>query len=393
MGFGGLAPLPMRLGDGGEESVSPEQWLRVASDVKASFGALLVLLIQEPAQGVGNDGPCTVSGFGMGGSDLTGITVTRTTSGAVNIIDIDIGAGYTDPTLDVVRHWAIKAGHAKMVGYYAAGHLDSLLHNSGNLASVAYFPDAGTTGLHTVVLWGMTEKDELADYGAEPDKAASAYEGDVPYAHIWLTELRNVRGSAYSTIEGSFPEMENRAKARFFAFLQRCAERHVWAQLPACADENIGRWSRIMDVGTTNDLGWQARRKCAARFALIAGGPTEASMTEALQLILGPSFVALHTFHGTFDAPPDPTYWPGVNDGPGSMDLDGTGAWSSQRHHFVVQLTAPNDTQKARVLNTAHRDADELFFAALVPVSTWDYAFNEPGQFILGVSQLGRDSL
>lgn len=395
MSFGGLAPFPIRLGPGGDESISPEQWLRLCDDVAGQMQPLVSLLITEPPAGIANDGPCTVTGRSMGGTSLTGITCTRTTSLAgVAMLELSIGEYYTDPVTGQQRRWKPLAGHAQMVGCFVPGSVDAPPDIQSNTSiTVSYWWDVATTGVHTLILWGLAERGEPGDYGAEPTKAQAAYEGEVPYAYTWLLECRGMRGSVFESRAGSFVEMENIAMARVFGLLQRHNERHVWNQLPADSDQCIGRWAKLMDVGTTGDKDWQARRKCAARFALITGGPSDAAISDAMAAIFGPAFVTVHRFPGTLDAAPAPTYWPGVSNGPGALDIDGNGAWTSQRYHFIVQLTAANDAQRDRVLALAHRDADELFFSSLVPVCTWGYSFNVPGNFILGTDQLGRDSL
>jgi hypothetical protein len=365
----------------------------MCDDIAGQLQPLVVMLITEPAAGAINDGPCAVVGRSMGGTDLSGITCERVTaSPTVNRIDVNIGEFYTDPTTDERRRWSVMCGHAKMVGYDAAGYRDQFILNSTTDINISYFSSGSTTGVHTLILWGLADRGEAGDYGAEPTKAQAAYEGQVPYAYIWLTECRGMRGSAYVSSPGSFVEMENIARARLFGLVQRASERHAWAQLPSGADQTIGRWAKILDVGTTGDKDWQARRKCAARFALIVGGPSEQAINDAMAAIFGPSFVAVHRFPGTFVTPPDPTYWPGVNPGPGVLDIGG-GAWTSQRYHFVVELTAPNEAARVRLLGVARRDADELFSSSLVPVCTWGYSFGVPGAFVLGTSELGRDSL
>ena len=380
MAFGGLAPFPLRLGSGDDESVSPEQWIRLCDDVAGQMQPLLAMVIEEPVPGAGSDGPCAIYGRSMGGTDLSGITCARVTvSPSVNRIDINLGEYYVDPTTGEQKRWKPLGGLARRA--LTGTNADFLDLSSSPAISISYTSDPADEGVHTLVLWGVTTLRESGDYGAEPTKAAAAYEGSVPYAYIWLTECRGMRGSAYVSAPGSFVEMENIAMARAFGFAQRVSERHAWHQLPSGSDQTIGRWARLLDVGTTGDKDWQARRKCTARFALIVGGPSELALNDAMVDIFGPSFVAIRRFPGTLDAPPVPTYWPGVNEGPTVLDISGDGAWSSQRYHFVVQLTAPNAAARVRLLGIAHRDADELFSSALVPVCTWDYSFTPPEGF------------
>jgi hypothetical protein len=246
---------------------------------------------------------------------------------------------------------------------------------------------------HLVVVHGITEPRYAGDYGASADKIASSFEGESPYAWQWLQEMRQVRGDAFSTAPGSFTEMENIALARHFGMVQRLAERHAASQTPEGSDQTLGRWAKILDIGTTTNRDWELRSVAAAKFALTIGGPTAAALTAAAQQVFRHNFVTIHRFLGDFDAPPEPTFWPAGVVGPGVLDI-GNGVWSSVRYYYLIELTATSDIERARVYGVAKNTFDDLLRSSLPPVCTWGYTFKAPGAGIVpGGFQLGRDSL
>lgn len=385
MQFGGLAPLPGRLGPSSDESISPENWLRICDDVVMQRQPLAVLLIAEGA-GVG---ACTVTGVSMGGMDVSGITATlyESSPGEWTTL-INLGEGYTSPLDGSVVKWSPRYTHAKVVGSTMA----ITETTAGQYVTLSYSDLRSWPFSYTVVIYGWTAQKWAGDYGAEPTKKAAKKENDAPYAWVWLQEMQVVRGDAFSTASDSPTQWENIAIARIYAYLQSIAERHAACQLPMQADQNLGRWATIMNIGTTDDRDWQVRRKCAAKFALTTTGASETSMNAAASLLFGSNFTSITWGEGTIDAPPPNTFWPGGTAGPGDYDLGG-GPWLSSRYSFVVALNTANDAETVRVRNLALRDFDEMLRAALPPVTTWAYQFNSGSGFTLDFSRMDYEAL
>ena len=393
MPFGGMSPMPLRLGAQSDTSISPENWLRLCDDVAAQHHPLAVLYIAEGA----GAGACAVTGISMGGTDVAGSGITATlanTSGTNWQITISVGPGYIDPETLELHRWSVSFADPRPVG----GVFISLAGISTNNDVLVTYDNARTTPLrHVVTIYGTTEQRWSGDYGAEPSKSRAGNAADVPYAWVWLQELQVTRGDAFSVASGSFTQMENVALARGFAYLQDIAERHASNQLPTQADQSLGRWATIMNVGTTDDRDWQVRRKCAAKYALTTTGATAASLNAAATLLFGGNFYGINWTLGTVDYPPEATFWPpgftgDPSPGPGALDI-GNGVWTSSRFHFTVELTAANEVEATRLIGIAHRDFDEMLQASLPPVVTWDYRFNPTNGFILDTSRMDREAL
>lgn len=398
MPFGGLSPLPLRLGASSDVSISPENWLRLCDDVVATRSPLAVLYIQEPA---GVYGACTVSGLSRAGTDPRFIPATSSLVSyggghTFRQIEIDLGEGYTDSTFGDLRKWKPRSA---IVGCSTTVSV-CRLSISGNKVYLRFATMPVAQQSYYAVIYGETEQRWSGDYGASPYKKAAKYAGATPYAAIWLTEMMKARGDAFSTATGSYTQMENIALARSFAYLQNISERHAACQLPMQADQIIGRWARVLDIGTNDDRDWQVRNKCAAKYSLTLGGVSNESLDQSATLLFGSNFTGV-TWGGPSESStdynpgglPNGTFWPVFEmDGPGSLNIDDA-AWSSPIYHFVVDLTAANTTEAARLYAIATRDFDEILRPSLPPVVTWDYRFNHDSGFNLGVDHLNRDAL
>lgn len=382
MPLGGLAPFPMRLGPSSETAVSPEEWLRLAVDAAAIDTPICILRIIV----LSGAGSGIITGFGRG-------TFTPTLSvswaGAIGTFVVTPGDAYTDD-LGNSRNWTARAAIVNMLN----GVPDALSWevSSGQLEITVDASGAYTNVFH-IAVYGETEPRFAGDYGSEPNKVESP-EGVAPYAWIWLQETQRIRGDAFSIAAGSFTQMENISMARFWGLVQRVNERHAAQQIPEYSDQALPRWIQLLGLGSTNQRDWELRRKAGAMFSLTMSGPTADALNDALSAVFGPNFVQVHRFEGTLDAPPAGTYWPAGDPGPGPLIINREfGNWTSTRYHFLIELTATSDADRVRVLNIAARDMDEILTAALPPVCTWAYNFNGLDGFVLGTSELGRDSL
>jgi len=390
-GIGGVCPLRL-----GREFANPEQWLRLAVDAAYAATPLAVLLVIEQVGGA-----CTVYGLQRGQSGYAqitaGITATWTNpGGGNNRVDIVFPFSYIDAESGESRSWRPMGATSQVAGSsLVVSGADLVNTSSAHYTIRVEYLTASRSGplTHLVVVHGITEPRYAGDYGASADKISSSFEGESPYAWQWLQEMRQVRGDAFSTAPGSFTEMENIALARHFGMVQRLAERHAASQTPEGSDQTLGRWAKILDIGTTTNRDWELRSVAAAKFALTIGGPTAAALTAAAQQVFRHNFVTIHRFLGDFDTPPEPTFWPAGVVGPGVLDI-GNGVWSSVRYYYLIELTATSDIERARVYGVAKNTFDDLLRSSLPPVCTWGYTFKAPGTGIVpGGFQLGRDSL
>jgi hypothetical protein len=388
---------PLRLG---REFALPEQWLRLAADAASAEAPLAVLLVQELAFGA-----CSVAGIHRGQGEFGPITagISATWSnpvGSNNYVDIAFSFHYLDENGES-RSWRPMGATSQVASASTGGVALSSVATLIPLSTYHHtirveYAESLRPGplLHLVIVHGLTEPRFAGDYGASVDKSISSFEGETPYAWQWLQEMRQVRGDAFSTAPGSFTEMENVALARHFGMVQRLAERHAANQLPESADQSLGRWAKILNIGTSHNRDFELRDIAAAKLALTIAGPTAAGITAAAERVFRHNFVQVHRFEGTIDWPPYPTFWPaGLFIGPGALDI-GAGVWSSIRYHYLIELTAASDSERVRILGLVKQTFDDILISALTPVCTWSYSFSTPGGgFILGTSELGRDAL
>jgi hypothetical protein len=243
-----------------------------------------------------------------------------------------------------------------------------------------------------VEIWGDVPQTDPHEYGTDEDKVASKTEGEIPYAYWQLQELIKDQGSAYTTEPGSLVMMGNLAEARLWGLGYRLAERHAANQTPATAGQAIYRWAKLLGVQRGLDSEWQLRKRCVNKQRFRATGASQLRLEEALVSLLGSSFVGI-TFHdGTFDSPPVPTYWPGVNEGAPMLDLGG-GTWTSDRSRITISLQHVTGKPDQDVANVANGEMFGILRGVLPATSTWDWSFDTSSGFVLGTSILGWNSL
>jgi hypothetical protein len=390
MPFGALAPFPLRLGAQSNTSISPENWLRLCDDVVQQNHPLAVLLITEPAE---TSGPCTVTGLFLGGTD-PGATITAQLDEMATdnsyLITVSMGSSYIDSTSGERKSWALKMANARHVG---ATTVDDVYIYDTDI-EISYTVVRSGARQHTLVVYGETAPKYSGDYGAEPTKSSAGAAADIPYAWIWLQEAQAIRGDAFSTAPGSYTQIENIAIARMFAYTQNLADRLAASQLPMQADQAIDYWASLMNVGTTDDRDWQARRKCAAKFALVTVGANTQSLNAAASLVFGSNFVRIDWNEGTLDSPPPNTFWPGGTSGPAGLNIGDGYAWTSTRHRFSIILTSLNNAETTRLMSVNRREFDEMLIDVMPPVNVWDYKINQNGDgFELSVDRMGFDEL
>jgi hypothetical protein len=221
MGFGGLYPLPLRLGGSPEEGWTVEQHARLSCDVAAmnASAPLVAMRVDVSAGGV-----ATVSVFmGRGGYDTTQTAV----SFAAGTLTIEVGSSYYDEDAFDYRGWSPMMAIATIID---SGTVAAPLNGS----DIEITMSAGESVV--VVVFGSVEERAIGDYGASLNKKESTTEGQAPYAYTWLLEQDSEKGSAYSTDPDALVRFEAIAKARMLGFGQRMAEAMAAQQIPACAD-------------------------------------------------------------------------------------------------------------------------------------------------------------
>lgn len=377
--FGAYAPLPLRLGD----EFSATQHARIAADLVAAKRTC----------------PFAVITIDIGASSATLVSYTgRNGSGADAAPTLLYVAGEVQLTWD--KSWLDEYEREHVVNI---GHLDpsvssttlkiaNAYKNNANTVTVGLFTAAGslTTGRVTLVVYGSTDA-RIDHYDGSTDKHDSATEGQEPYAWLWYREFQNMRGSAYSRELYGTVHAENLVIARQFAAVSRAAEKFEANQLPGTADERLESWQKILGVPTIyGDTRWDVRRECEAHYRVTLGN-TQQSVDDAVQELLGDTFVSVtRTIGSDLDTPPSVTEWPGVN--PGSSDYDmGGGAWKSVRAHYSVTVQQPVDLNDGSFHRLVRIKLYRLLDRVLPCWATFDW--NTSDGFVVDESEFDFDGV
>lgn len=376
MGFGGLYPLPLRLGGPPEEGWSVEQHARMSCDVAAmAMGSPLAIIRVSVSAG----GVPTVDDFiGRGGFDPTRISVAY----AAGVLSIELGSSYYDEDAYDYRGWSPMMAMATVIDH---GPTAAPLNGTDVEITMAVSHSV------LVIVHGSVEERTMGDYGASLNKQESTTEGEAPYAYTWLLEQDAEKGSAYSHDPDALVRFEAIAKARMLGFGQRMAEAMAAQQLPACADGLLYRWAEILGINP-GLKDWQIRNAAAAKMALFSGC-NDVTLNEAVRLIMGQSFVELVRFPGTLETPPEPTFWQYGTVGPWSLALDSDGAFMSWRCRLMVALQRTAGMSDSATFRLVENELRKLLANALPAVATFGAGYGTGGGFLLGTDILGRDSL
>lgn len=375
MGFGGLYPLPLRLGGKPEEGLSPDQHARLSSDVAAMHSsASLAVLRVDVASGV-----ATISTLiSRGGYASSAVTATYSSPNLV----IAFGNRYEDDDQKIDLSWCVLGAMASIVG---------IGPSPASVAANAVTIAMSTGQSVVVVVFGGVEARTCWEYGADLDKKRSTSEGEVPYAWTWLLDQEAQKGSAYSSEPDALTRYEAIAKARVLGFCQRMSETHACQQLAVTADGELLRWAEIMGI-STGKKDWEIRNAAAARMLLFSGCVDE-TLTAAVTRVMGAAFVGLYRTAGTLLSPPAPTFWLHGTVGPFNLSLDADGAWTTRRCHVTIGLQRVAGESDTVIFRTAENELAEILANALPAVASYTWGFGADGGFTLGVDRLGRDLL
>lgn len=228
----------------------------------------------------------------------------------------------------------------------------------------------------------------IGDYGGSLDKQASKAEGDAPYAWFVYRERRAMLGSAYTQqVGGTLVHCQNLATARLFAWVFfRKPEQFRNDCLPGTSHQGLPYWTTVQGIPVhAGDQPWQLRQRAAAHYRAVTEVNLPAIQAAAAEL-LGDVYVDANFPTGaTLTAPPDLTYWPGVNDGSADYDLGG-GTWASERSHLFVELERPPSMPNGDYHQLVNVQLFQLLDRILPAYCTFSAALG--GGFLLDISQL-----
>jgi len=239
---------------------------------------------------------------------------------------------------------------------------------------MAFDPTVQPEGLPT---WS---RERLIDhYGGAPDKENSQTEGDMPYAWMWYSMLKDSRGSVYRQEQDGLVHCENLALARSSMAVTRAAEKLSASSEPVTSDETLGRWAKTLNIAQRKtDTMHSLRARCAAK-RMAVNGSTRFNIEASLTALLGERYVRIWTQEGSdLATPPTQTFWPVINPGPAAYSLGG-GAWLSERCHLVVEVLWTDDLTQAQFLELMNVHLFHHLDTMLPSYATFDWALGLSG--------------
>lgn len=391
-----MNPCPIRLGG----DLTAADTSRIAADLVAAYRTaplgILVITAGVPTAYYGRNGN-GVATFDGGSTWMLGNTLA---------CSLSTGGPYS---IQVGTSWVDEIGVATLV----------------NIVSVDVTPIGASTAVtaiatdrNLITLTGPTASDSyvlvihtddtartIDQYGGSLNKHDSVTEAESPYAWGWLLEMRQIRGSAYAN--DGLVDVENKAWARMFGFLQRVAEQESAASDPAnTSGGRLNRWAQWLGLAIlSTDSEETIRNKCAA-FKALKLGAADANLVSIISRILGPAYVSLYRDVGTFTAPPVPTYWSesaipaGVNTafnlGPGGGTIaNDEPVWLSKRFEPTVIVTVPSGQVEQDVANLCDVDLARALNNLLPSVARFNWgrldSYGGDEGFILDQSLLDFD--
>lgn len=224
----------------------------------------------------------------------------------------------------------------------------------------------------------------VGDYGGDPNKRASATEGDAPYAWFVYRELQAMRGSAYSQqVGGTLVHAENLATARLMGWWGwRMPEKLRANCVAMSADDGLAYHVKVMGIPSRpSDRKWQLRQRCAAHAKAIISVALP-TLQGTLRELLGGAYVdSFYNFGTSLASPPAVTFWPGVNPGPAEFSLGG-GAWVSERSRLTVVVQIPPGMRIGEFRQLVDVQLFQLLHRALPAWVTFGWTVGSDGFFL-----------
>jgi len=385
-GFGGLCPLPLRLGGTRAETA----W--TASDQSAVCRDLVAVARVLPFAHVVTDRDGAVLRYrGVNGlSSEHHPVVTAEDVGPLRFLHFVFPAEWED-SLGLRRSVNIKTAEASPANAAQADVLTAEVNNAAGRQRVTV-GSMNAGGYVQLTVWGSyLDYVRIEDYGGATDKTDCEPE-KTPYAWNFLNALRDARGSGYTRERGGLVHVENMALARAHAASWRRAERLACNANPGTALEKAEEWRQVLGVRRRDrdtDATLRTRNAAKMRAAL---GPTRATVDDAVAELMGPLYVRTWRNYDPTTMADDPgTFWPGVNPGAATRDLGG-GAWYSDRQHVVVELVQPAAVG-ALEWQDKLADLTELLDLMLPATCTFDWVVSADSGFVLDVSRFDEGCL
>lgn len=392
MPFGAFCPLPLRLGGSATEGWTAAQHARVAADLCAARRVAPLAVYCFAPDSVNGQAPVSFA------TTRSGVGIAHEPAFTFN--------GPGDTTVTLPTRWEDDAGRFAPVTIRAArvtregstGGRASVEVTGANEVRVYTEDDSGTpedAPVTLVILGGgdvdaaVGQRAEIGAYGGSDDKHDCRTE-QIPHAWSWYRFYQDARGTAYSKSPRSLVHAETLALARHEASLTRASERRRCNALALTADERLEWHAEVLGVRRGNEPRWQLRKTCAARDRA-ALGPAAPNVDDALRTLLGPAYVASWRQTGVdLATPPTQTYWPTANPGSAAYDL-GSGAWFSERAHFVVEVQRPPGMNQRDFLYLMNVQLYDLLDRMLPAWATFNWAMNVVAGFALDTSFMDFD--
>jgi len=362
--FGGLAPLPLRLGGPPQDGWSATQMLRMAVDVAAASRTL----------------------------PFAWVTVTRATGGASPVVvrascrapkvAITVTGDHPDPV--VITFQAAPEDESEQRRTLSLKSARASRHNSTDPVLVALsgpqsvtVDSTGSDALDfTVAVHGAWNQHRPEDFGGTPNKQDTRTEV-VPYAWNWYRDVGATLGSSFGTQQSGLLHARKVAMARALAGAERAEERVRCGSTPDTATITLSDWATALQVPHADtEPDWLVRQRCSVLYAAHNGGGL-ANLAEAVSDLLGSRFVSVVSV----DIDDAPGAWPVA------WDL-GSGVWCESRRKILIDVRHPGDANDPDFSSLINLQLIKLLDRITPATVYFDWTTTETSGFYLDISLL-----
>jgi YVTN family beta-propeller protein len=390
MAFGGLGGcLPLRHGKGDDTGISAECHARLCADLLAAQRTSTVARISLYVDGASTDMPVTLTGYsgrnGSGGGHAPSV-VASYANGSVSIL-LDTHTNALGQVVDLMPY---LSGGATVIARYRG--VDGVWRNASAATlqgKVLMYLQALELTHFEVLIFGADTETTIGDYGGHVLNHDAKAENGTTYAYQWYEYLKTAQGSAYSTSDSSVRSWGLKAEARALGTSQRHSEMLAASATPGGADVKLQLWMTVLGVQQALRSQSSVRAECE-RKARPPEAPATGYLSTAIADLLGlqASFVRLYHPTGTMTDWPSGTYWPGINNGPGTLDMGG-GVWASPRSRVTVQVDSGFSLSTAELTDLMQRRLAGFLDQVLPATADWAWETGGGSGLILGTSKLG----